>query len=302
VIAGPLVGRCLGEHGADVIEFRHPNFPYHIPFEIDTGWNKRSMFTDLTLDDGKARFEKLLSGCDVLVYGYRHGGLERLGYPLEKLLEINPNLILVRENAYGFGGPMETWRSWEQNAQTAVGMATESSPADDPALMPGLGCDYGTGFLASLGVVDALSRRSSEGGAWEVRACLARTGMIYAAHTDPEAVPEPLTNADLEKHCVDQETPEGIFTHLAPAARFSETPATCTVHSMMLGGVPMSEGWLEDVPDTMPPLSYYPSKLARTGGLQGGIMGYGASVGSARGKTSIQPDYAREGEQIRPKY
>ena len=26
VIAGPLVGRCLGEHGADVIEFRNANF------------------------------------------------------------------------------------------------------------------------------------------------------------------------------------------------------------------------------------------------------------------------------------
>ena len=102
VIAGPLVGRCLGEHGADVIELRHPHFPYHIPFEIDTGWNKRSMYADLTLSDGKAKFEELLSGCDVLVYGYRHGGLERLGYPTEKLLEINPNLILVREKCLRF--------------------------------------------------------------------------------------------------------------------------------------------------------------------------------------------------------
>ena len=302
VIAGPLVGRCLGEHGADVIELRHPHFPEHTPFEIDTGWNKRSMFADLTLSDGKAKFEELLSGCDVLVYGYRRGGLERLGYPLEKLLEINPNLILVRESAYGFVGPMETWRGWEQNAQTAVGVAAECSPPDDPALMPGLGCDYGTGFLAALGVVDALARRSSEGGAWEVHACLARTGMIYAAHTDLEAVPVPLTNADLEKHCVDQETPEGIFTHLAPAARFSATPATCTVHSMMLGGVPMSETWLDDVPDTQAPLSYYPSELARTGGLHGAIAGYGSCVATACGKASLQPDYAREVEQIRPKY
>jgi len=303
VIAGPLVGRCLGEHGADVIELRNADFPYHTPFEIDTGWNKRSMFADLTLSDGKAKFEELLSGCDVLAWGYRHGGLERLGYPMKKLLEINPNLILLRESAYGFGGPMENWRGWEQNAQTAVGVAAECSPPNDPALMPGLGCDYGTGFLAALGVVDALARRSSEGGAWEVRACLARTGMIYASHTDPEAVAVPLTEADLEKYCVDQETPEGIFTHLAPAARFSETPATYTVQrGMMMGCVPMSESWHEDVPDTRSPVSYYPSKLARTGGLHGGIAEYGSCVATACGKASIQPDYAREGEQIRPKY
>ena len=168
--------------------------------------------------------------------------------------------------------------------------------------MPGLGCDYGTGFLGALGVVDALARRSSEGGAWEVRVCLARTGMIYAAHTDPNAVPVPLTTADLEKYLVDQKTPEGTFTHPAPAARFSETPATCTVHGMMLGCVPMSETWHDDLPDTRPPVSYYPSKLARTGGLQGGIAEYGSCVATACAKASIQPDYAREGEQIRPKY
>ena len=294
VIAGPLVGRCLGEHGADVIEFRHPVFPYHTTFETDTGYGKRSMFADLTQSDCKAKFEELLSGCDVLLFGFRAGGLERLGYSKEKLLEINPHLILLNVNAYGFGGPWEPRRGWEQNAQATSGMVTECSPPDEPALMPALGCDYGTGVLGALGVVDALARRSSEGGAWEVQVSLARTAMLYASHTDPKAVAVPLTNADVEKYFVDQETPEGIFTHVAPVPRFSVTPAMASVHSMMIGSVPMSESWHDDIPDTLPSVPYYPSKLAREGGIHGTPPPYGVKFSSACGRQSIPSDYARE--------
>jgi hypothetical protein len=295
VIAGPLAGRLMAEHGADVIELRHPDFPKHTTFETDTGYGKRSMWANLTLSECKAKFEELLSGCDVLVWGYRTGGLERLGYPMEKLLEINPHLIICRVNAYGFGGPWEPRRGWEQNAQATTGCVTESSPPDEPALMPALGCDYGTGFLGALGVVDALARRSSQGGAWEVRVCLARTGMLFASHTDPKAVAVPLTNADFEKYFVDQETPEGIFTHVAPVARFSLTPAMTPGLSVgMLGSTPMTASWHDEVPDTLPPVPHYPSKIAREGGLRGVDAPYGKPFSSACGKQSLPSDYARE--------
>jgi hypothetical protein len=291
VLAGPTVGHLLGEHGADVIELRHPYFQYVIPFELDTGYGRRSMWADLTTSAGKSKFEELLSGCDVLVFGYRAGGLGRLGFPKEKLLEINPNLIFVRINAYGFDGPWAPRRGWEQLGQTVSGCVTENSPPNDLALCPALPCDYGTGVLGALGAVDALARRSFEGGAWEVRACLARTGMLTASHTDPNAVAVPLTNADFEKYMVDQETPGGIFTRVAPVVSFSLTPAISYVPSQMIGDIPASESWYDDVTDELPVVPHYPSKIAREQGLKGADHRNGVVYASALGKQSLPSDY-----------
>lgn len=291
VLAGPSIGRLLSEHGADVIELRNPYFPYQPSFEADTGYGRRSMWAVLTQDASKRKFEELLSSCDVLVWGYRPGGLERLGYSREKLLAINPNLVLVRLNAYGFGGPWESRRGWEQLAQTVTGLVAGSSPHDDP-ILTSLPCDYGTGILGALGTVDALARRQAEGGAWEVQVSLARTGMLAAAHSDPKATAEPLTHADIEKYTVDQPTPGGIFTRVEAPVHFSLTPAIVSVPSQIMGNIPMSETWYDDVPDELPPVPHYPSKLAREQRLLVPDAPYGVPLSSALGKKSLPPNYS----------
>ena len=49
-----------------------------------------------------------------------------------------------------------------------------------PVLIPAAACDYTTGYLAALGTMVALWRRSHEGGSYHVRASLCQTGMWFA--------------------------------------------------------------------------------------------------------------------------
>ena len=94
----------------------------------------------------------------------------RLGFGPEELRKINPRLIYVEVNAYGFQGPWAGRRGWEQLAQTATGLAAlHSAKLEKSALIPAYFLDYGAGCLGTLGVLAALLRRAEEGGSWLVR-------------------------------------------------------------------------------------------------------------------------------------
>jgi hypothetical protein len=56
----------------------------------------------------------LVSECDVFVQGFRWGSFTRRGFGADDLRRINPRLIYVELNAYGFQGPWAERRGWEQ--------------------------------------------------------------------------------------------------------------------------------------------------------------------------------------------
>ena len=74
---------------------------------------------------------------DVLVWGYGPGSLDRLGFTREALMELNPNLVLARETAYGPKGPWANRKGWEQLSQTCSGMVDLATLTGD--IIVGLG-------------------------------------------------------------------------------------------------------------------------------------------------------------------
>jgi len=54
VIAGPVGGRTLAEHGADVLRLKSPHRPRQLRLEIDSGHGKRSAQLDLRQDQDTA--------------------------------------------------------------------------------------------------------------------------------------------------------------------------------------------------------------------------------------------------------
>ena len=69
----------------------------------------------------------------------------------------------------------------------------------------------------------ALAEREEKGGYWKIAASLTQTGTFATELTDPRDAEKyaPVTMDDLEEHWVDQVTPWGTFTRLAPAVEFS---------------------------------------------------------------------------------
>lgn len=178
VIAGPVCGRVLAAHGADVLHVGAAHLPTVGPIVIDTGFGKRSCCLDLRQTADRNTLRTLVREADVLVQSYRPGALAGYGFGPETLAELRPGLIVVTLSAWGHAGPWRRRRGFDSLVQMASGIADEgarSAGVDRPHPLPAQALDHGTGWLAALGVLTALRRRAAVGGTWRVRVALART-------------------------------------------------------------------------------------------------------------------------------
>src|SRR6185369_4598656 len=71
VIAGPVAGRTLAAHGADVLLISGPGLPAIPWLTIDTGRGKLTSFVDLKSEPGRQTFRNLLAQADIVSQGYR---------------------------------------------------------------------------------------------------------------------------------------------------------------------------------------------------------------------------------------
>jgi crotonobetainyl-CoA:carnitine CoA-transferase CaiB-like acyl-CoA transferase len=123
VIAAPAISKILALLGADVIRISHSKNPDYAATMVDLQTGKRDADLNLKSSAGKQAFVELVKDADVLVDGFRPGAFERLGFTSKSLREINPSLIYVRENCYGFKGPLSYRSGWQQVSDCLVGMA-----------------------------------------------------------------------------------------------------------------------------------------------------------------------------------
>jgi CoA-transferase family III len=149
------------------------------PLDVDTSFGKKNTYMDLRSEVDRSRILELVRECDVFVQGFRWGSFASRGFGPDELSRVNPRLIYVEANAYGFQGPWAERRGWEQLAQAGTGLADlHSAGREKLALVPVYFNDYGSGCLGALGVLPALLRRADEGGSWSVRVALAKTAML----------------------------------------------------------------------------------------------------------------------------
>lgn len=189
VLAGPVATRFLAGYGADVLRIDPPdwNEPGVIP-EVTPG--KRCARLDLRRPQDRAVFENLLAQADVLVHGYRPAALERLGYGETVRRQLNPALIDVALNAYGWSGPQAGRRGFDSLVQMSSGIAHEGmrrQGAGQPVPLPVQALDHATGYLMAAAVVRALHGRLTEGRAMQARLSLARTAKLLVDAPAPSA-------------------------------------------------------------------------------------------------------------------
>jgi len=172
VQAGPTASQLLAWMGADVIKFEPPTGDItrsqlrDIP-DADSLYftmlncNKRSITVNMKNPEGKKVFEELVKKCDVVMENFGPGVLDRLGYPWEKIQELNPRCILASIKGFGSKGPFANCKAYENVAQAMGGAMSPPGLNDGPPLVTGAQIgDSGTGLHLAIGILAALYQRT----------------------------------------------------------------------------------------------------------------------------------------------
>jgi len=243
VIAGPVAGRTLAAHGADVMLVSGPDLPAIPWLTIDTGRGKLSTFIDLKRDEGRNKLKQLLAEADIFSQGYRPQALAALGFSPEEAARINPGIVFVSLSAYSHIGPWANRRGFDSLVQTSTGFNHAEGQAagiDGPKELPAQILDHATGYLMAFGAMMARARQSREGGSWHVRVSLAQTGKWI---WDLGRVADGLKTEDLKGEAIkpfSEAVPSGFgsLQAISHAAQLSRTPAFWSRPAVPLGSHP----------------------------------------------------------------
>jgi len=179
VIAGPVAGRTLAAHGADVLLVAGPDLPAIPWLTIDTGRGKLSSFVELKSEQGHAALHDLLAQADIFSQGYRPRAIQNLGFSPDEAARINPGVVYVTLSAYGHAGPWAERRGFDSLVQTSTGFnhaEGQAAGVEGPKELPAQMLDHATGYFMAFGAMMAKARQAREGGSWHVRVSLAQTG------------------------------------------------------------------------------------------------------------------------------
>jgi crotonobetainyl-CoA:carnitine CoA-transferase CaiB-like acyl-CoA transferase len=243
VIAGPVAGRTLAAHGADVLLISGPDLPAIPWLTIDTGRGKLTSFVELKSEQGRGVLRDLLAGADIFSQGYRPRSLAALGFSPQDAAQISPGIVYVSLSAYGHAGPWAERRGYDSLVQTATGFNHAEGHAagvDGPKELPVQMLDHASGYLMALGAMMARARQSREGGSWHVRVSLAQTARWL---WNLGRVADGLKTEDLKSAAVQgfmEETPSGFgpLRSVRHSAVLSATPAFWARPAMPLGSHP----------------------------------------------------------------
>ena len=175
LIAGPFAAKTLADFGADVIKIEPPKVgdalrKWRLLKDGTSVWwqvqsrNKKSLSLDLRQAEAQDIVRTLVTEADVLIENFRPGTLEGWGLDPQKLLELNPTLIVLRISGYGQTGPYRDKPGFGVVAEAMGGLRHLTA---EPGRVPvRVGISIGD-TLASLhgviGILLALQERHSSG-------------------------------------------------------------------------------------------------------------------------------------------
>ncbi|MGZ4447850.1 MAG: CoA transferase, partial [Nocardioides sp.] len=118
-LAGPHAAMMLGDMGARVIKVESPagddtrgwGPPFigeaderESTYFLSANRNKESLVLDLKDPADQDVLARLVERADVLMENFRVGVLDRLGFPVSRLHELNPGLVVLQITGFGHDG------------------------------------------------------------------------------------------------------------------------------------------------------------------------------------------------------
>ena len=193
-LAGPHAAMMLGDLGARVIKVEPPagddtrswGPPFVGPedgsadrestYFLSANRNKESLVLDLKSPDDCEVLARLIARADVLMENYRVGVLDRLGFPVSRLHELNPRLVVLSITGFGHDGPEAKRAGYDQIAQGEGGLMSITGTSQPTKVGVPI-ADLIAGMNGAYGVLAALYERASTGRGRVVRTSLL-AGMI----------------------------------------------------------------------------------------------------------------------------
>ncbi|MFD1252514.1 Succinyl-CoA:(R)-benzylsuccinate CoA-transferase subunit BbsF [Devosia equisanguinis] len=168
LMAGNMLSLQLADFGADVIKIEPPEGDPlrdwkddgHSLFWKTYGRNKRSVMLNLRQPQAMAALWVLVETADVFIENFRPGTLEKMGLAPEKLLQRNPDLIVVRISGFGQTGPYAHLPGFGTIVEAMSGFADRTGfPDREPVLPPLALADMIAGIYGASSTMMALYAR-----------------------------------------------------------------------------------------------------------------------------------------------
>lgn len=165
LVAGNTLTQVLGDFGAEVIKVEPPagdTLRAWRTDDVQINWklyarNKKSLGLELREPEARELLLKLIPSARIFVESYRPGTLEKMGLEPERLLEINPRLVIVRISGFGQEGPYRRRPGFGTLIEGMSGFASFNGFADrEPVLPPMYLADTIAGLYGAAGVMVAL--------------------------------------------------------------------------------------------------------------------------------------------------
>lgn len=180
ILAGPVATRFLAGFGADVLRIDPPLWDEgdHV---IDITPGKTCATLDLSNGDDLNVMRKLITQADVMVHGLRADALGKFGLSDEERRKLNPSLIDISLNAYGWTGPWRDRRGFDSLVQMSTGIAYHGMQvlgSNKPHPLTVQALDHATGYLMAAAILAGLYQRKERGQAVSAKLSLAATAEL----------------------------------------------------------------------------------------------------------------------------
>lgn len=191
----PAAGAILADWGADVIKIEHPvrgdtqrgfvkmggvdTNPNRSPFVEHPNRGKRSVGVDISTPEGMEVIYELAKTADVFLTNYLPRQRQKMGFDIEHIRKVNPNIIYARGSAFGDKGPERDVGGFDGTAfWNRSGIADAMSPKElgGPISqgIPAFGDSIG-GMNIAGGIAAALFHRERTGETTEIDVSLLST-------------------------------------------------------------------------------------------------------------------------------
>jgi glutaryl-CoA transferase len=199
VLAGPYLAMLLGDLGADVIKIEKPDGgdqtrawgPPWVgegdhrvsAYFVSANRNKRSVALDLKGREGRAAFDRLLAGADVLVENFLPSEWRRLGFRSGRFTRAHPRLVQCTVTSYGTAGPEADRPAYDVVLQAESGlMSLTGFEGGEPVRVGVAIVDVLSALYGLAAVLAALRQRDATGQGSRVEVSMVDAGTAFLSY------------------------------------------------------------------------------------------------------------------------